>query len=263
MNPLVCRASRELPTSAEVRSYFEADVNAVSSPLTALGRLTPYGRQFLRRFDSCIRGRRVLDAGAGLGIVAAEMARMSSALVVALDYSWWVGRIEPEAHPVQGDLMQLPFADQTFDTVVCLEVLEHTLEPEMVVAEIRRVLRPGGELLLSTPSYFNVAGVLKFVLETCRVYAPNTFAPFDEWKPKVLERRFTAIGVKRLLHRHGFRIVRVEGAELFDAMLPFANRVPGLFGSEAFLRIRDQIDRTSSWPVLKWLSLHGVFYALR
>ena len=45
----------------------------------------------------------------------------------------------------------MPFRDESFDTVLLLEVLEHVAEPERVLAEIQRVLRIGGVLLLSMP----------------------------------------------------------------------------------------------------------------
>lgn len=250
-------------TTSEVRTYFESDPTTVSSPLTAFGQLTAYGVQFLQRYAQLLAGRRVLDAGAGLGIVAAEVARKHGASVVALDYSCWVDHVDRVANPVQGDLMQLPLRDAAFDTVLCFEVLEHTLDPDRVIAEIFRVLRPGGSLLLSTPSYCNTAGLLKVILEGCGLYERDTFAPFDRWKPKVLERRLTAFGVRRALKIGGFRILGVEGAELFDATFPFANRIPGLFERRWFLRLRNEVDRASSWPVLKWSSLHGVFHAER
>ena len=254
---------RRPTTTKDVRKYFESDATVVSSPLTVFGRLTPYGRDFLQRYAPCLRGRRVLDAGAGLGVLSLEMAQRYDAFVVAVDYSCWVTGIVRVAHPLQADLMYLPLADRSFDTVICMEVLEHTLNPDQVLTEIWRVLRPGGALILSTPSYMNMAGILKVVLETCGAYNRDTFAPFDSWKPKVLERRLTAFGVWRMLCQRGFRVVRVEGAEIFDAMLPFANRIPGLFENERFLRLRAWVDRLSSWPLVKWFSLHGVFLAER
>lgn len=55
---------------------------------------------------------------------------------------------------VVGDGAQLPFADGFFDLVFCTQVLEYVADPHIVIAEIRRVLRPGGFLLLSAPSMF-------------------------------------------------------------------------------------------------------------
>lgn len=48
----------------------------------------------------------------------------------------------------------LPFADESFDLVWCTEVIEHVVKPEFTLAEINRVLKPGGKLLLSTPNSF-------------------------------------------------------------------------------------------------------------
>ncbi len=250
-------------TATDVRSYFESDATVVSSPLTVFGQLTPYGRSFLQRFAPHLLGRKVLDAGAGLGVVSEELAHHFGAFVVALDNSRWVTGIDRAAHPVQADMMSLPFDNTSFDTVICLEVLEHTLDPDRVLAEIWRVLRPGGALILSTPSYMNVAGVLKVILEKSGVYEPNTFAPFDGWKPKVLERGLTAFGVWRMLRRKGYVVQRVEGAEIFDAIFPFCNKIPGLFENDRFLRLRARVDLSTSWPVIKWFSLHGIFLAER
>jgi SAM-dependent methyltransferase len=53
-----------------------------------------------------------------------------------------------------GDALQLPFADHSFDVVICSEVLEHVLAYREVLAEIRRVLRPGGALVASVPRFW-------------------------------------------------------------------------------------------------------------
>jgi SAM-dependent methyltransferase len=87
---------------------------------------------------------------------------------------------------VWGDGTRLPFRDRSFDTVLALEVLEHVGEPDRCVAEISRVLAPGGTLLLTVP-----------------LVAPLHQWPFDYW-------RYTTRGIEALLARHGFEIERVE-----------------------------------------------------
>jgi len=52
---------------------------------------------------------------------------------------------------VHGDARDMPFAESKFDLVVCLDVLEHIYEDNQVLAEIHRVLKPGGKALLSVP----------------------------------------------------------------------------------------------------------------
>jgi SAM-dependent methyltransferase len=59
------------------------------------------------------------------------------------------------SHPdVISSALQIPFAANTFDTVVSTEVLEHVPDPLQAMREMRRVLKPGGFLILSTPMYW-------------------------------------------------------------------------------------------------------------
>ena len=55
---------------------------------------------------------------------------------------------------VEGDGARLPFADATFDRVICSEVLEHIPDYETFLREIRRVIKPGGIFAASVPSFF-------------------------------------------------------------------------------------------------------------
>ncbi len=59
---------------------------------------------------------------------------------------------------VFGQAGNLPFAEGSFDTVVCFQVLEHVPEPWTIIEEAARVLRPGGCLLLTAPQHFHVHG---------------------------------------------------------------------------------------------------------
>jgi SAM-dependent methyltransferase len=87
---------------------------------------------------------RVLNIGAG-GEIAHELAR-GGLTATAVD-------IDPARRPdMVADIQSLePIADGTVDAIFCLEVLEHVGRPEAAAAAIRRVLRPGGLLIGSTP----------------------------------------------------------------------------------------------------------------
>ena len=54
----------------------------------------------------------------------------------------------------QTNALHLPFADNTFDTVICSEVLEHIPDYQAVIVEIERVLKPGGQFVASVPRYW-------------------------------------------------------------------------------------------------------------
>lgn len=109
----------------------------------------------------------VLDAGAGFGRHAFEIARRG-ARIVALDYAadevvgtraTFGGMIAAGEIPedrfvgvLRGDATRLPFADATFDRVITSEVLEHIPADTEAIAELVRVLRPGGSFACTVPS---------------------------------------------------------------------------------------------------------------
>lgn len=109
--------------------------------------LTPASLTLLRGLLPLIeehcRGR-VLDAGAGRGAYRDLLLRHADEYV-GMD----IGK--SSATSVIGDAQRLPFADASFDTVFCSQVLEHVPEPWLALAEFRRVLKPGGKLILSVP----------------------------------------------------------------------------------------------------------------
>jgi len=59
----------------------------------------------------------------------------------------------------------LPFGDQSFDHIIFLEVIEHIYNPDFVIREISRVLKPNGVLILSTPNILNIGSRLRFLFE--------------------------------------------------------------------------------------------------
>ena len=113
-------------------------------------------------------GERVLDVGCGAGRHSFEMYRRG-ADVVALDQDadelatvseWFAAMREEgsvpegaEADVKQGDALALPYPDGEFDRVVAAEVLEHIPDDDGAIAEVVRVLRPGGTLAVTVPRW--------------------------------------------------------------------------------------------------------------
>lgn len=101
-------------------------------------------------------GDRVLDLGCGRGYWAGKAARAGGEVTA---YDVKPQRIErarvryPSVRFVQGSAEETGLDDESFDVVLLLSVLEHTADPELVLAEIARVLRPGGRLALTTDTF--------------------------------------------------------------------------------------------------------------
>ena len=114
-------------------------------------------------------GERVLDLGCGFGRHAFEAYRRG-AHVVAVDRSQdeveqvtamframaggGEGPPGNVARAVRADLLSLPFPDASFDVVMASEVLEHVPADELAIAEIARVVRPGGRVAVTVPRYW-------------------------------------------------------------------------------------------------------------
>jgi SAM-dependent methyltransferase len=110
-----------------------------------------------------------------------------------------------EADLRQGNLEALPFPDAEFDVALCTQVIEHLLAPERGVAELVRVLRPGGRLVLTTDNSRALSRVLN---------APRTgLAPLVRGRRPAFEfphRSFTIREVVDLVEGAGLHAERVE-----------------------------------------------------
>lgn len=123
-----------------------------ATPLNLAKRLA-----LIERFAAPLAKQRVLDCGCGAGeYVRALLARGADAFGVEFD----AGKLATEsAHDGDlaarlslGDLEALAFPDQSFDLALLNEVLEHVPDDGAALAEVCRVLRPGGRLILLSPT---------------------------------------------------------------------------------------------------------------
>ncbi|MDH2903716.1 MAG: class I SAM-dependent methyltransferase [Actinomycetota bacterium] len=158
-------------------------------------------------------GDAVLDLGCGFGRHAFEAARRG-ARVVALD----AGRDEvlavratfaamrdagelpasTFAAAVQGDALALPFADGAFDRVICSEVLEHIPNDVGAMAELARVLRPGGTMAVTVPR--RGPERINWALSTEYHEVPGGHIRI--YSRRVLEERLTSVGLRVRSHHY-------------------------------------------------------------
>jgi ubiquinone/menaquinone biosynthesis C-methylase UbiE len=111
-------------------------------------------------------GALFLDAGCGTGRHACEAYRRPGVGVVGVDMNmedlrraaYTLFTMENEAAGFwavsKADVTRLPFEDGTFDVVLCSEVLEHIPDNRKAVSELVRVLKPGGDCVVTVPRYF-------------------------------------------------------------------------------------------------------------
>ena len=112
-------------------------------------------------------GTVVLDAGCGSGRHLRALAKLPGLKIVGIDRNPSdvkdaVAALKemPDAQSRDfdvtcGDITMLPFASESFDCVICSEVLEHIPEHEAALKELIRVLKPKGNLVVSVPRYFS------------------------------------------------------------------------------------------------------------
>jgi len=105
-------------------------------------------RQLMRQLSK-INGKRILDAGCGHGMATRFLAKQNT--VMGIDLSEEMLKLAKERLcPVLGDIAELPFQDQCFDFVLSLETVQMTRQPNFLLRELCRVLKPRGELIISS-----------------------------------------------------------------------------------------------------------------
>lgn len=123
------------------------------------GHLSPYWGEHVARYEFAMRfveGCSVLDIACGTGYGAAMMGRTAQA-VTGVDVDVEAIReakneCNGKAAVLLGDGLSLPFENGTMEVITSFETLEHLHERSAFLAELRRVLAPGGSLILSTPN---------------------------------------------------------------------------------------------------------------
>ncbi|HEV2033372.1 MAG TPA: methyltransferase domain-containing protein [Candidatus Dormibacteraeota bacterium] len=191
-------------------------------------------------------GRRILDVGCGTGTMLIYLARFGNAQGVdideeAIEYCHARGLTQVS----QSAADSLPFSNDTFELVTVLDVIEHIDDDVGVLREVRRVLRPGGRLLVTVPAYMFLWGRQDRVnLHKRRYVAPE------------LRKRLQSAGfeVERLTYLNAFMFPAIAAIRLISRLLPapaentsdFAFPAPrplnavlsAVFGSERYILSR-------------------------
>lgn len=180
-----------------------------------------YARSVWQRFG--FGPASVLELGAGNGEFAEELAVSGSAQKIVL--------LEPQALRLESPAIEiitegfeaLERDERTFDTVFAWELIEHVLEPDDFLRLVRKVLKPGAPLILSTPNERSI--------ETRKLGTDSSNILFDH------VRLYNPSAMQALMARNGFRIIELctPGKLDVDRLQQYRMKKPEAFGNDPVL----------------------------
>jgi len=181
----------------------------------------PFGADYAKKrtaIVSAVEGtdKRVLDVGGGMGRMSIPLSERHfvtlsdlSIQMLELASPWVSERLELR----QANARSLPFPDESFDYVLCIDVLPHVVQPEEALLEAQRVLRPGGTLLVDVTNS-NPLWTLAYPRYLGRkpqrwVQVWRAGGVLPEWRQRVKHHRRTAL--MRMLADARFQVRSIRG----------------------------------------------------
>ena len=182
-----------------------------TAKIYALYHLNPARFQYFDHHISSWAGLKVLDVGCGGGFSCEYLARRG-AIVHGIDQSpSCIAAAQKHASVSQLAIdychayaESLPYPDQSFDVVVCVDVLEHVADLQQTIAEIHRVLKPGGMFCFDTINRtFKSKLIMIWLLEDWLRQIPRGIHDWQKFiKPKELQ---------NLMVKKGFEAIEIQG----------------------------------------------------
>jgi ubiquinone/menaquinone biosynthesis C-methylase UbiE len=193
--------------------------------------------EHLRLFTDLLalgKGDRFLDVGCGEGYYTVALARsveQTTAADVSSSVLRLMGRLsdyDPDrVQRVVTDVERLPFPAGRFDKALCSHMLEHVLDDRAVVAEIHRVMRPGGVAVFAIPlKYTAQYRALRALEGAARAVLKPWKKPYPASPPGELDVRLVGVQAhirhyslavfRRMLEESGFRVTDVKGVWFHD-----------------------------------------------
>jgi ubiquinone/menaquinone biosynthesis C-methylase UbiE len=153
----------------------------------------------------------LLDLGAGAGRIKQMNFRGLVSRVAGIDPDPRVRQNPHLDEAVEGFADNLPFASNSFDIVICDNVLEHLNEPELVLREVARVLKPGGVFLAKTPNRTHYMSLIARFTPTAFHRYVNRLRgrPVEDTFP-TRYRINSAAAIRHYAERSGFRVEAIQ-----------------------------------------------------
>jgi 2-polyprenyl-3-methyl-5-hydroxy-6-metoxy-1,4-benzoquinol methylase len=199
------------------------------------------------------KGASCVDIGTGIGNNLSTLLKYFGN-IAAIDVSESALKILQERYGKNGDQIvvknidahRLDYPPESFDLVVCTEMLEHCLKPKEVLIECIRILKPGGYIFISGPNYFNLAGIVKIIREN--IYPRRTW---DAWgnHEAGIENFLTSFKIKKWAGELQLNMINDRGGDLIRSWMPFLRHYYKMIDRHPSLKMG------RSWP-LKMLMMN-------
>lgn len=195
--------------------YYQGNVTYISVVDPRLARIIEMATE--------LRPETLLDIGCGRGFLLDQLSSRGLTGLTGVDVYDDV-RSEHWDY-ARGDVTrEMPFADASFECVVAGEIIEHVPDPDSFLREIRRVLKPGGTLIISTPNMVSWANRILVPLGVQPLGTETSSEVALGRKHRLLGQGnqvqghlkvFTHRALREILERYGFTVSRREGVPAF------------------------------------------------
>jgi 2-polyprenyl-3-methyl-5-hydroxy-6-metoxy-1,4-benzoquinol methylase len=197
-------------------------------------------------------GQQILDVGCGNGLFG-HYFKTKNNTITGVDASEYAlnsaeNRGYNEIHLVSDFCSeQLPFKDDSYDFVICKDVMEHLLDPVFLLKEIKRVVKKDGLVFINVPNHFSFFYRIKFLF-TNNIDTQNFFPSSHEWDyPHI--RFFTFEGIKELCLSQGFEYI-THYSNHFTSYIPKTHIVPPIRKLQDNLAYRYPSQFSVAFPLL-------------
>jgi len=163
-----------------------------------------------RIFSGMTPGRVILDVGCSTGEVLRPLVKTHEIHGVEIAPSFVKRAIENGVHAVEHNIENapLPYPAGKFDAIFCGETIEHQVDTDWLMFEINRVLKPGGQLVLTFPNIRTLLGIgMMLFFDLPPMYAARYRSAHF--------RDFTLRTIKVVLKAHGFKFESAAGSAFF------------------------------------------------
>jgi len=175
-----------------------------------------------RMAASLAPGARVLEIAPGPGYFAIELAKLGKFEITGLDISNTfveIARREAQKQNLsvdfrQGNASQMPFADESFDLMLCRAAFKNFSEPVRALAEMRRVLRPGGKALIIDLRRDTPQQEIDKYIDAMNTGSVNSILMKWTFRFMLLKRAYTREEFEKMIAESGWKNAQINEAPL-------------------------------------------------